>query len=127
MHSEGLNINKKIAALALMFLGAAIFTGTIVHGYFYAPEKEMKVTFAKPIENVNKNELPDRIIIPKIGVNAKVEQVGITFKGNMSTPKSFFDVGWYKYGTIPGNLGSAVIDGHVDNGFEMAGVFAGLK
>ncbi|HEY0220935.1 MAG TPA: class F sortase, partial [Candidatus Paceibacterota bacterium] len=59
--------------------------------------------------------------------DAEVEEVGITFKGNMSTPKNIGNTGWYKYGTVPGELGSSVIDGHVDNGFNLPGVFANLK
>jgi LPXTG-site transpeptidase (sortase) family protein len=35
-------------------------------------------------------------------------------------------VGWYKYGTVPGFMGSAVIDGHVDNALSLDGVFKHL-
>src|SRR6185503_17165796 len=45
---------------------------------------------------------------------------------NMGTPSNFTDVAWYKYGTVPGQVGSAVIDGHVDNGLALAGVFKHL-
>lgn len=44
----------------------------------------------------------------------------------MGTPSNFTDVAWYKYGPVPGALGSAVIDGHVDNGLALAGVFKHL-
>ncbi|MDD5318455.1 MAG: class F sortase, partial [Candidatus Pacebacteria bacterium] len=50
----------------------------------------------------------------------------VTSSGNMSTPHNFTDVGWYKYGTAPGMTGSAVIAGHLDNGFSLAGVFEHL-
>ena len=42
-------------------------------------------------------------------------------------PNNFTDVGWYKLGVIPGQPGSAVIDGHVDNGLDLAGVFKHLS
>lgn len=70
--------------------------------------------------------VPTRLLIPSIGVDANVQMVGITATGNMATPKGFVDVGWYRYGVIPGNKGSAVIAGHVDNGLSLAGVFKHL-
>ncbi len=62
---------------------------------------------------------PVRLIIPAIGLNAPVEPVGINVSGEMAVPDgSTKDVGWYKHGTIPGNVGSAVIDAHVYAAFE---------
>ena len=56
--------------------------------------------------------LPVRLIIPKIGVNAPVEKVGLTSGRDMASPSGPDTVGWYKFGPRPGNKGSAVIDGH---------------
>ncbi len=62
---------------------------------------------------------PVRLIIPSIGLSAPVQSVGINDKGEMEVPDgSLPDVGWYKHGTIPGNVGSAVIDAHVYAAFE---------
>lgn len=47
-------------------------------------------------------------------------------QGQMKAPSNFKDVGWYRYGTVPGQLGSAVMDGHVDNGLSLGGVFKRL-
>lgn len=57
-----------------------------------------------------------RLIIPKIGVNAKIQSVGLSDKGdgNMGIPTNFTDVAWYNLGPLPGEPGSAVIAGHVD-------------
>ena len=60
---------------------------------------------------------PLRLLIPKIKVNATIQHVSITKKGAMAVPTNYTDVGWYRLCTIPGHTGSAVIDGHVDNGF----------
>jgi LPXTG-site transpeptidase (sortase) family protein len=68
-----------------------------------------------------------KLTIPSIKVNAKMGELGINAKGNMAAPRTFADVGWYKYGTFPGKLGSAVIAGHVDNGVAMPAVFAHLN
>ena len=70
--------------------------------------------------------LPLRLRIPTIGIDAHIKQVGVTSKGEMATPGNFTDVAWYKYGPKPGESGSAVIDGHVDNGLSLAAVFKRL-
>jgi sortase (surface protein transpeptidase) len=119
--------SRKIAAVAAFAAGAAIFAFAILRGSVYSPEREIKMPGEPAFSAAVRSTLPARIIIPKIKVDAEVEEVGITFKGNMGTPKRLSDTGWYKYGTIPGELGSAVIDGHVDNGFSLPGVFADLK
>lgn len=62
---------------------------------------------------------PVRLIIPSIGLNAQVESVGINSQGEMEVPSGDSpNVGWYKHGTIPGNVGSAVVDAHVYAAFE---------
>jgi sortase (surface protein transpeptidase) len=59
-------------------------------------------------------ETPARLVIPSLGVTAKVEQVGVDGQGNMAIPKHWQDVGWYAPGVAPGQPGDAVIDGHLD-------------
>jgi sortase A len=56
--------------------------------------------------------LPVRLKIPKINVDAPVEQMGLTPQGDMQAPDGPSNVGWYKLGSHPGNKGSAVIAGH---------------
>ncbi|MBX4210457.1 class F sortase [Candidatus Parcubacteria bacterium] len=70
---------------------------------------------------------PDRIQIPVVHVNAHVQHVGVGKSGNMAVPTNYFDVGWFRLGSKPGQKGSAVIDGHVDNGLGSAGVFHDLN
>ena len=53
-----------------------------------------------------------RLVIPKIGLDAVVEYVGLTSSRDMASPSGPDTVGWYKFGARPGNRGSAVIDGH---------------
>ncbi len=65
--------------------------------------------------------------IPSINVDAKVQEVGITKKGNIGTPNNFTDVAWFKNSPLPGHDGTSVIDGHVDNGLALPAVFWNLK
>ena len=69
--------------------------------------------------------LPVRLKIPKINVNADIQQMGLTPEGDMEAPETNEAVGWYKYGTRPGNEGSAVIDGHL--GLDDQAVFGQLS
>jgi len=70
---------------------------------------------------------PSRLIIPAIDINAHVQFVGVNKKGNIGTPNNFTDVAWYSFGVAPGQSGTAIIDGHVDNGLGLAGVFKHLS
>ncbi|MFA5987918.1 MAG: class F sortase [Candidatus Paceibacterota bacterium] len=53
-----------------------------------------------------------RLKIPKINIDAAVETVGVTTTGAMDVPKNPANVAWYNQGPLPGDIGSAVIDGH---------------
>ena len=70
--------------------------------------------------------LPVRLIIPKPGVNAAVEKVGLTSRRDMASPSRADTVGWYKFGPRPGNEGSAVIDGHSGYADDREAVFDDL-
>lgn len=68
----------------------------------------------KAIKNIPdlKKFPPIRLIIPSIDVDAPVDHVGLTVKGAMGAPVEPDHTGWLKTYPIPGNKGSAVIDGH---------------
>ncbi len=68
---------------------------------------------------------PTQIIIPSIGVNAAVENVGL-IKNDMATPKKYYDAGWYDFGPKPGQVGNAIIDGHLNYVGGLKGVFWNL-
>ena len=53
--------------------------------------------------------------------------MGNTKTGAMDTPTNVVDVGWYKYGALPGNVGTAVVAGHLDGLKAEPGVFSQLK
>jgi len=71
---------------------------------------------------------PVQLIIPAIGVNAKIQSVGLSWRGDgsMGVPSNFTDVAWYKDGPRPGAPGSAVIDGHFDGKNTPRAVFYDL-
>jgi sortase A len=58
-------------------------------------------------------------VIPSIGLDAPIQDVGIDQTGAMAVPSGKTNnVGWYEYGTIPGQAGAAVIDAHVFAAFS---------
>ena len=144
--------NKKIFFIALIIVLVAIFFGAVlVQAMFFVPASEITIpsyiTIPTPIISENPtispviskfsisktistpvypSNYPKQLNIPIIKVNAKIQYVGITGNGKMATPNNFTDVGWFQNGVIPGNKGSAIIDGHVDDGLAFPAVFTNL-
>ncbi len=106
-----------------------VFATTLVRSVWYAPSGEVASSTLEalaPAREAVPGDLPGRLRIPAVSIDAAVKHVGVNEEGLMATPGNFVDAGWYKYGTVPGFLGSAVIDGHVDNALSLDGVFKHL-
>lgn len=60
---------------------------------------------------------PTRIRIPAIRVNAPLTGLGLTSSGSLDVPPAANKnlAGWYEAGTSPGERGTAIVAGHVDN------------
>jgi hypothetical protein len=82
---------------------------------------------APPIEWIP--ELPVRLVISAIEVDAEVQYVGLdqSGTGEMGVPSNFTDVAWYKDGVRPGMRGSAVIAGHYNGKDTPEAVFYDLS
>jgi sortase (surface protein transpeptidase) len=59
--------------------------------------------------------VPTHLSIPSIGVDAPVEQVGLTADRAVESPSQWMDAAWYKLGYQPGADGNAAIIGHLDS------------
>ena len=69
--------------------------------------------------------LPVAVDIPAIGVDAKLLHLGLNSDGTIQVPSletSADEAAWYKYSATPGQIGSSVIEGHVDS-YQGAAVF----
>jgi hypothetical protein len=62
-----------------------------------------------------KRSTPVHLSIPAIGVSVKLTELGLEKNGSVQLPSSYYVPGWYKDGPAPGQIGSAVILGHVDS------------
>ena len=58
---------------------------------------------------------PKQLRIPAIGVNTGFVELGKQADGSMEVPKEYDVAGWYRYAPTPGQIGPAIIVGHVDN------------
>lgn len=58
---------------------------------------------------------PVELIIPAIGVDANIQDVGLADDGSMGVPVGFTDAAWYDLGVAPGQLGNAVFTGHISS------------
>jgi LPXTG-site transpeptidase (sortase) family protein len=62
---------------------------------------------------------PARVLIPSIALDAPIQKVGVNAKGEVDVPDgSTNKVGWYAFGTVPGQTGSAILDAHVFAAFS---------
>lgn len=123
---------KKIIGLIISLAALSVLFFTARHAIYYAPDTEVavpaetRVMSASSGTSVGQDAYPEKLEIPALGINTDVQHVGVKPNGNMANPNNFTDVGWYKLGTVPGQPGSAVMAGHVDNGLALAGVFKHL-
>lgn len=113
--------------VGVTLIAAAVFGITLIHALWYAPQEEAAAPPQQLLTANQEGSPPVRLSIPRLTIDANVQKVGVTKAGAMGVPNNFTDVAWYKYGTTPGQVGSAVIDGHVDNGLSLAGVFKHLS
>lgn len=72
---------------------------------------------------------PTRLVIPALDLNAPVEEVGMLPNGDLAVPTAspWVDAGWYSQGPRPGEQGSVVIDGHLDQPGGLPAVFWRLR
>jgi Sortase domain len=70
---------------------------------------------------------PVRMVVPALGVDTAVDPVGVEPDGQMTIPAEVDRVGWYRFGPAPGDGGSAVIAGHVDDREQGLGAMAPLR
>ncbi len=89
-------------------------------------------TFSTPVQPAPKpvtmaKSTPTHITISSQNIDADLVSVGLNADGSLETPPVLdWTAGWYRYSPTPGELGPAVIVGHVDS-FEDISVFWNLR
>ncbi|WP_347059666.1 class F sortase [Blastococcus sp. HT6-30] len=69
---------------------------------------------------------PTRVQIPALAVTSRIMELGLERDGSMEVPPGAYPVGWYDGSPTPGQLGPAVLAGHVDWEGD-PGAFYGLR
>jgi len=85
-----------------------------------APSSEAAATEALTLPR----SVPVRLRIPAIGVDSDLMDLGLQRDGTLEVPPGAFPAGWFEGAPTPGELGPAIIVGHVR--FTTPGVFARL-
>ena len=73
---------------------------------------------AAPREPSLRRSSPVSVAIPAIGVRSPLLRLGLNPDGTMAVPDlatSANEAAWYEYSVTPGQIGTAVIEGHVDS------------
>jgi hypothetical protein len=69
---------------------------------------------------------PVYLTIPVIGVHTPLVRLGLTARGTLQVPAGTSVAGWYTGSPRPGQVGSAIIAGHIDS-YRGPGVFFRLR
>jgi hypothetical protein len=58
---------------------------------------------------------PASVRIPSLGVSSSLERLGLGGAGELLAPVDWDKAGWFADGVVPGEIGPAIIAGHVDS------------
>ncbi len=114
---------NKAASAVVTHLAATATNG-------HAPNPVVPSTTKPPAGNVVSYTvapaLPRYLSIAKLGVHARILQLGVDKSGQLNTPPNVYDTGWYDASSLPGQPGAMLIDGHISS-WTTPGVFYDLK
>jgi sortase (surface protein transpeptidase) len=77
---------------------------------------QQDTTTVTPIKQsvANNEKVPVSIAVPRLGVQAAIQPVGLDKEGRMATIPDAKVIAWYAYGSVPGGEGNAILAGHRD-------------
>jgi sortase (surface protein transpeptidase) len=134
---SGVSKSWLFAAAFLLLAGAAAISVGVRGGNHALPApspsataKRFAAPAAKPRPGVatlaTVRSVPTNLSIPAIGLSVSLSTLGTNADGTVQVPTDVQQPGWFRLGPSPGQEGSAVILGHVDN-YTGPGVFFQLR
>lgn len=106
----------RIAASILLLLAAPSPIARLCPGGNLVPATDAAVTaFGNVAPAALPESLPVELHIPAIAVDGPLSELGLNPDRTVELPADFQVAGWYRNGPPPGDMGSAVILGHVDS------------
>jgi sortase (surface protein transpeptidase) len=100
--------------------GPAVAASTATH------PRHPPATVARSTLVVSVPSPPSHLAIPRLGVSVALGTLGTNPDGTVEVPSTADQAGWFRLGPFPGQVGSAVVLGHVDS-WQGPGVFFGLR
>ena len=100
---------KQHSRLVVILAGCALILTLLFLGLKSSGESGLPPLFEEEETRIG---LPVRLTIPRIGVDAAIESVGLTPEGAMGVPADPANAAWFSAGPRPSEEGSAVIAGH---------------
>jgi hypothetical protein len=79
------------------------------------PQASAELRNWAPDRDVAAAPRPVAVRLPSVGVSSRLERLGLDDGGAIETPADWQRAGWYRDGPRPGDIGAAVILGHVDS------------
>jgi sortase family protein len=122
-HPRPGGLRSRVAGMAgaLLLVGGATAVGVAVAAQQHAPQPSLAAAGATGPSGKAwwlslRHSLPVSIEIPAIGVHSALLHLGLKPGGAMQVPplQRAGVAAWYKYSVTPGQIGTAVIEGHVD-------------
>ncbi|MBI5530225.1 MAG: class F sortase [Candidatus Doudnabacteria bacterium] len=124
---------KSRPILKLLIIGLALFGSTLIANGAIKSSNSKQPQAAAPVlprstaPTIQPYNIPnpERLNIPSLNIDAGFEQLALGAKHGIEVPVESMAVGWFIYGAKPGEVGTAVIVGHLDSAKGPA-VFADL-
>jgi hypothetical protein len=79
-----------------------------------------------PVLPVVAYSVPASLRVPALSLSVPLSTLGLNPDGSVQVPTNDVEPGWFRLGPSPGQIGSAVILGHVDT-YTGPGIFFGLR
>jgi Sortase domain len=120
------NLRARFAGIVgtLLIVGGAVTIGVAVASQQHAPQPSASAAGAVGpgggrIHGPSlRRSMPVSVYIPAIGVQSKLLHLGVNSDGTIQVPSLSTSAGlaaWFKYSATPGQIGTSVIEGHVDS------------
>lgn len=116
-----------VVGIGVLALGFWFVTGLVLSGILLLPDRSGTAQAPAPATNVASgtrltekpaaSASPDRLRVPRIGVDTTLLELGLTPERELEVPplSRAGTAGWYRLSPVPGDVGPAVIAGHVDS------------
>lgn len=126
METEQAQMNRKLSQwLRVLSVIALCQLAALAYLNYWQPQELTQPPFEEPVPaeeveavvgEVMPESVPVRLRLPAVGIDTTFEGgLGLNEDKSPEVPETYTEVGWYKYGPTPGELGPSVILGHVDS------------